>query len=191
MLSSNHQESMRRPAAAIAAEANLPLLIATIQSVLENTTHSAEQRIKHTKVLLTSLAGAPPPAPEPPREPRKYVPLRGALAAWQVKKVKTFIHERVSSPITCADMAQTVRLSPQHFCRCFRVTLQETPHAYVMRTRVERACVLIRSTQATFGDIAAECGFSDQAHFNRVFRKLLGLTPSTWRRLQALPATPE
>jgi transcriptional regulator GlxA family with amidase domain len=56
-----------------------------------------------------------------------------------------------------------------------------------MRTRIERARVLIRSTQASFGDIAAECGFSDQAHFNRVFRKLMGLTPGTWRRSQVLP----
>ena len=53
-------------------------------------------------------------------------------------------------------------------------------------TRIEQACTLMRSTPAlALSDIAAECGFSDQAHFNRVFNRLRGLSPGRWRRLHA------
>jgi AraC family transcriptional regulator len=118
--------------------------------------------------------------------------LRGGLAPWQVRKLKLFIPTRLSFPITCAELAQTVRLSPSHFCRAFRVSLQETPHTYVLRIRIERACAQIRATPViTLSQIAADCGFSDQPHFNRVFRRLLGLSPGRWRRLQAAPASPD
>ncbi len=175
------------------AEQHPVLLLATIRSVLRDTSYSAEQRIERTRVLLRSLTiTAPAPAPaEAARNVRDDSTPRGGLAPWQVKKLKVHILARIAFPITCAELAQTVRLSSSHFSRSFKTSLKETPHAFVLRTRIERSCALMRSTPApALSDIAAECGFSDQAHFNRVFNRLRGLSPGRWRRLHAEPASP-
>ena len=155
-----------------------------IRSLLRDQRSSAEQRIDRLNVLLDlpSLhhGGMSPVSLEVPRR----IAVRGGLAPWQIIRVKKFIAERLASSLRCADMAQIACLSPHHFCRAFRVSLKVTPHAYVIRKRLQKARVLIATTRVPLGDIAIECGFADQAHFNRIFRKHVGATPGAWRRMQ-------
>jgi AraC family transcriptional regulator len=54
-----------------------------------------------------------------------------------------------------------------------------------MRRRVEFAKVLMLATKTSLGRIAADCGFADQPHFNRHFRRLVGENPNAWRRARA------
>jgi transcriptional regulator GlxA family with amidase domain len=110
---------------------------------------------------------------------------RGGLAGWQIRRLESYVEENLANPIRIADMALLAQLSPHHFCRAFRASLSETPHAYVVRMRVQRASALLRTTDLSLCQIAAECGFSDQAHFNKLFRKFLGQSPGAWRRMQA------
>ena len=56
------------------------------------------------------------------------------------------------------------------------------PHQWQTKTRVERAKQLLLKNDASLTAIAVETGFSDQAHFTRVFRKVVGTTPAQWRR---------
>jgi len=110
---------------------------------------------------------------------------RGGLAGWQVRRLESYVQENLANPIRIADMALLAKLSPHHFCRTFRASLNETPHTYVVRMRVQRASALLRTTSLSLCRIAAECGFADQAHFNKLFRKFLGQSPGAWRRMQA------
>jgi AraC-like DNA-binding protein len=107
---------------------------------------------------------------------------RGGLSGWQIRRLKTYVENHLAESITVADMASLVRLSPHHFCRTFRISLHDTPHAYVMRMRIERSQTLMRTSVMQLGRVAVECGFADQAHFNRAFRKRLGVSPGAWRR---------
>ena len=66
------------------------------------------------------------------------------------------------------------------------MSLEVTPHAYIVRRRIEKACFLMETSPMPLGQIAIECGFADQAHFNRTFRKHLDCSPGAWRRMQAL-----
>ena len=60
-------------------------------------------------------------------------------------------------------------------------TVGMTPHAWLLRLRLERACaLLLRSTQA-IATVAQEVGFYDQNHFNRAFRQAYGVAPSNYR----------
>ncbi len=72
---------------------------------------------------------------------------RGGLAPWQVKKLKVHILARIAFPITCAELGpdRPLELFPT-FSRSFKTSLKETPHAFVLRTRIERSCALMRST---------------------------------------------
>jgi AraC-like DNA-binding protein len=107
---------------------------------------------------------------------------RGGLAPRQVRDVRTFIETNLESPLTTKDLASAANLSTFYFCRAFRVSFNMTPHAYVMRRRIERAQGLMLQTDTSLGQIAMDCGLADQPHFNRLFRRLVGDTPGAWRR---------
>jgi AraC family transcriptional regulator len=107
---------------------------------------------------------------------------RGGLAPWQVRRVTEFIEENLASTIRLQDLAGIARLSHSHFCRAFKESVGHPAHAYVMRRRVERAQGLMLTTGEPLSQIAALCGMADQAHFCKLFRRLVGETPNAWRR---------
>jgi AraC family transcriptional regulator len=107
---------------------------------------------------------------------------RGGLAPWQVCKVLTHIEANLGAPTTTAELANLARLSRFHFSRAFRRTFNDSPHAYLMRRRVERAQGLLLTTTTPIAQIAVSCGLADQAHFTRLFRRFAGESPSAWRR---------
>jgi AraC family transcriptional regulator len=110
---------------------------------------------------------------------------RGGLAPWQVCKVLTHIEAHLGAPITTAELANLVRLSPFYFSRAFRRSFNDSPHAYLMRRRVERAQGLMLTTTTPLAQIAVSCGLADQAHLTRLFRRFAGESPATWRRARA------
>jgi AraC family transcriptional regulator len=106
----------------------------------------------------------------------------GGLAGWQINRVTSHIDAHLDSPIHIQELALLARLSAYHFSRVFRDTFGTPPHRYVMRKRVERAQGLMLNTHSPLGQIAADCGMADQAHFNKLFRRFIGESPGAWRR---------
>ena len=104
------------------------------------------------------------------------------LLAWQSRRVREYIDAHISTRILISDLSDAARRSEAHFARGFKQTFGQTPHAYVMRRRIEFACHSMRVSEDSLGDIAAACGFTDQAHFCRLFRRYLGQSPGAWRR---------
>src|SRR5262249_17231416 len=104
------------------------------------------------------------------------------LAPWQVSRVKAHIETGLTSALRIHDLAPIAQLSASHFCRAFKHSFGETLHAYVVRRRIERALDLMVTTDRSLNQIARACGLCDQAHFSRVFRRLVGDTPREWRR---------
>lgn len=107
---------------------------------------------------------------------------RGGLAGWQIRRVKAYIEENLTSTKSVRELAEIAGLSVPHFSRCFKASFGETPSGYITRRRVKRAQLLLQTTQAPLSQIALVCGFADQPHFTRRFRKTVGMAPNTWRR---------
>jgi AraC family transcriptional regulator len=107
---------------------------------------------------------------------------RARLIAWQVRKVRDYIDSHIIGRILVCDLCALVRLSEAHFSRSFKRTFGETPHAFVLRRRLEFAAQYMLQTDVPLCDIALRCGFADQAHFSKQFRQANGLNPSAWRR---------
>ena len=105
-----------------------------------------------------------------------------ALADWQMVRVRAFIEENLHSNIDTRDLSAVAQRSPAHFSRSFKRAFGETPHAYVMRRRLEKACYLMVTSSASLSEIALSVGFSDQAHLCRLFRQAFGQSPASWRR---------
>jgi AraC family transcriptional regulator len=108
---------------------------------------------------------------------------RGGLTPWQVRQVNRHIDEALASTIRTDDCATAARLSNSHFRRAFKVTFGLTFFRYVNQRRIERAQEMMVMTDQPLCQIAEQCGFADQSHFTRVFRRLVGPSPALWRRL--------
>jgi AraC-like DNA-binding protein len=107
---------------------------------------------------------------------------RHQLAPWQIARVTRHIDANLAEKMAIPALAALTRLSSSHFARAFRTTVGETPYAYVIRRRIERAQELILATEKPLAEIALDCGLADQAHMTRLFRRAVGVTPGAWRR---------
>jgi transcriptional regulator GlxA family with amidase domain len=89
---------------------------------------------------------------------------------------------RFASNLALAVMARQAQRSVSHFSRAFKETFGCTPHAHLLRLRIEFAQKLMLSTRDPLTHIAFECGFADLSHLCKAFRREIGEPPSTWRR---------
>jgi AraC family transcriptional regulator len=109
-------------------------------------------------------------------------PDHDGLTFRQERAVRDYIHQHLGENITLDDLAASVSLSRYHFARRFRVSTGSAPHEYVLQQRVARARTLLARTNQPLPEIALLCGFADQSHLNRVFKKHTGLSPGQYRR---------
>ena len=107
----------------------------------------------------------------------------GGLATWQAKRALDYIEANLGSKMAIEEIADVVALSKGHFSRAFKHRLGYSPMAYVAVRRVERAKLMMTSTKEGLTDIALACGFADQSHLNRYFRRVVGMSPGLWRRM--------
>jgi AraC family transcriptional regulator len=115
-------------------------------------------------------------------------PARGGLAAWQIARVRAYVDSNLHRTIHIRDLCAVARRSPAHFSRKFKLAVGESPHAYVVSRRLERACHLMMTTVEPLSEIALSVGFSDQAHLCRLFRQAFGESPAHWRRERGIPS---
>jgi transcriptional regulator GlxA family with amidase domain len=96
--------------------------------------------------------------------------------------LKVYVEENLDAQIRISTLANISRLSRSYFSMAFKRSLGETLHTYLTRRRVARAQELMLVTDQVLSQIALDCGFCDQAHLSRVFRRLIGVAPNKWRR---------
>jgi len=80
-----------------------------------------------------------------------------------------------------ADVARSVGLSQRQFDRKFHECFGVTPQHYLMKTRIQESCELLRVTGATIAEVATTVGFYDQSAFTGQFRRQMGLTPRKYQ----------
>ena len=108
------------------------------------------------------------------------------LSPWQVNVVKELIASRLTEPgrssPSLGEMAAEVDLSLHHFAREFRRTVGSTPHAYMLRQRLEAARSLLAYSNMSVSEIGRRTGFPSPAHFASRFRREMGIAPTDFRR---------
>ncbi|MFH0296435.1 AraC family transcriptional regulator [Bradyrhizobium sp. 31Argb] len=112
----------------------------------------------------------------------------GGLSKWRLKRVVEYVAAHLDEKVTLADMAGAARLSRMHFAALFFRATGLTPHQYLLKQRVSAAQDMLRTTDKSIVDIALSVGFSTQAHFTTVFKRIVGQTPLKWR--EGRPAEP-
>jgi len=97
--------------------------------------------------------------------------------------VQQLIHDRFSETVRLDEVAGAVGVHPVHLARAFRQRYSCSIGDYQRRLRVEHASRLLTTTKVSLVEVALSSGFSDQAHFTRVFKKLTGMTPAVFRQV--------
>jgi AraC family transcriptional regulator len=187
-----HQDSAVTSLGLVAAQ-----LMEAAGNVLEGDRESAQAHVARALAMLhgepASRAPLRTPLPTslhtPPPTTGRGGTARGGLAPWQVRRVTDYIEAHLATTIRLEELARLARLSHSHFCRAFKESVGYPAHAFVMRRRVERAQGLMLTTAESLSQIAAQCGMADQAHFCKLFRRLVGESPNAWRRARVDRAT--
>lgn len=155
--------------------ATLKIFLTQARQVVTSDPLGAKHYVDRALALL-SHTPANPNAPDPDT-------IRaGGLAAWQTRRVQSMIEAQLGERLLIAELATAVRLSPSHFARAFKRSVGCSPHHYMLKRRIERAKEHMRTSDTPLAQIAVECGFSDQSHFTRCFKRCEGETPTAWHR---------
>lgn len=154
-------------------------LSTALNETLHDKRSNAAACLQRAKAMLQGVDGTPP-------RPAQTSVSQG-LAPWQVHRVLAHIEANLGISIRNKDLAAVARLSTFHFNVAFRNSVGNSPHEYIIRRRMERAQGLMLSTDKALCDIAVECGFADQPHFTRLFRRFVDESPAAWRRARASP----
>lgn len=116
-----------------------------------------------------------PPAPSLPA-------VRGALDARRIRRVTEYIDARLGENLSIETLAGQASLSLFHFARAFKSATGKTPHRFVIERRIGRAKTLLGESREPIAAVAELCGFASQAHLSRWFKRLVGVTPGSYRR---------
>jgi AraC family transcriptional regulator len=138
--------------------------------------------VAHALALLKGLPNLGPSTGKHRVFDRETRVARGGLPAWQARRISAHIEENISARIHIKQLARLIGLSASHFCRAFKSSFGTSPRDYVLRRRIEVAQALMLTTPAPLSAIAVSCGMCDQQHFTRSFGRIVGESPSTWRR---------
>lgn len=98
-----------------------------------------------------------------------------------VARAKEFIRSHLQEPLRLAAVAQHVGVGPFHFCRVFKKATRMSFVEYVSRLRTERVKELLADRSMPIGDAAFAAGFQSIPHFDRIFKRIAGVTPTRYR----------
>ena len=93
-----------------------------------------------------------------------------------------FMRAHLSGNISLEELASVCDLSVSYFARGFKNGTGVSPHRWLIEMRLEKAKDLLLNTKMPLAEVAVACGFADQCHLTRKFRRATGDTPGAWRR---------
>jgi AraC family transcriptional regulator len=115
--------------------------------------------------------------------PLQQARVRGGLAPVVRRRLADYIEAHLGQDITLGMLAELACLSEYHLVRMFKVSFGMPPSAWIAARRIERARVLLKTTDQPLQQIADACGYADLSHFSHRFRAALGAPPSRYRSI--------
>lgn len=103
--------------------------------------------------------------------------------AERLKVVLNYIHENYREKISLPQLANTINMSCEHFCRYFKQMLRRSPIDYLNYYRIRKAAYLLESRSCKVSSIASEVGFDNTSYFVSLFKHYMKCTPSMYRKM--------
>ncbi|NQZ93779.1 MAG: helix-turn-helix transcriptional regulator [Moritella sp.] len=111
--------------------------------------------------------------------------VKGGLSPKVAALVCDYMQANFHRQVYLAELADLAQLSEYHFCRMFKQSMAQTPQAYLLAVRIEQVKLRVCNGQVSMADIALQCGFANQSHMGRYFKKLVGISPRQYRNLSS------
>ncbi|HEY9132906.1 MAG TPA: helix-turn-helix transcriptional regulator [Dyella sp.] len=103
----------------------------------------------------------------------------------RLRRVRDRIDREYAQPLDVEALARGADMSAGHLSRQFRLAYGESPYAYLMTRRIERAMALLRRGDLSVTEVCFEVGCASLGTFTTRFTELVGMSPGTYRREQA------
>lgn len=104
---------------------------------------------------------------------------------WQKKNINEsikYLEENYQKEYCLEDVAQAANLSPYHFIRVFKSQTGKTPYELLMNIKMKKAKEMLMDSSKTITEISSLLVFSSSSHFARVFSRIVGLSPTAYRK---------
>jgi AraC-like DNA-binding protein len=156
-----------------------PVACAAIRTLCDGTwAWTADGRLRARAFALQALAGAVATLPTEAQDQL----VAGISGDDPVAVVRRFVEEHLAEDLDLGRLARACGLSPRHLGDIFHERTGRTPMAYVRERRVANAAELLLSGAVPIEDVAQRVGFVNRHHFSRIFARLVGCGPASYRR---------
>jgi AraC family transcriptional regulator len=112
----------------------------------------------------------------------KSVVSQNGLPPRRLRRVLEFIHANIDKQLRLEDIASVAELRASHFVQQFRRSMNTSPYKYVLTLRIEQGKRMLENRHLSVLEVAQAVGFDNPQHFATVFRRIAGVSPSTYRR---------
>ena len=110
-----------------------------------------------------------------------YTPAPSIMRNERMEKVIAYLNKHYTESVGLDEIASYTAMNPAAFCRYFKENTGKTFKEYVLDMRIGYACKLLNNSVMNVSQISAACGFESSVHFNRIFKRLTGMTPTFYR----------
>jgi transcriptional regulator GlxA family with amidase domain len=149
--------------------------------------------LAHTPLAELARAAAPVLCFEPQRQMTASValetPTGSPLLAGSLELARRWLQTHRNAPYSLGATARAAATSPRTLLRWFDQVYGQTPQDYLHSLRVAQAQGLLQTTYLTVEDVAQQCGYNDTGSFRKIFTRLSGVTPGSYRRRFSLRTT--
>ena len=110
-----------------------------------------------------------------------YLLIKSQEHASIMKEVRKYIDDHYGEHITMEDVAENVSMSVSYLSALFKEKMGMTVHDYLIRVRIEKSIELLGRRDLSIKEVMQQCGIESQSYYNRIFKKMIGLTPGKYR----------
>ena len=103
------------------------------------------------------------------------------LQDFYIQEAVVFMEHNYQRELTVEEVADACKLNRSYFSKLFKESMGCPPQEFLIRLRLSKAADQMKNTKAPIGEIAAACGYPNQLHFSRAFKKRYGASPREWR----------
>ena len=139
--------------------------------------HGVEQMIEILRLLQTLSAF---PRKQFAASPN-YLPDPSVFGDKKIEKIIAYLNKRYTQPVSLGEIASYTAMNEAAFCRYFKQETGKTFKQYILDMRIGYACKLLAAGRMNVSQISLECGFESTAHFNRIFKRLTDMAPTSYR----------
>ena len=109
------------------------------------------------------------------------------LKDFYIQEAVTYIEQNYRRNLSVEEIADACRLNRSYFSKLFKDCMGCPPQEFVIRMRLSKATELMKTSGLSIGEIAIRCGYPNQMHFSRAFKKRYGISPREWRTQNGIP----